>query len=517
MRRTILIWIFLLCAVAFRVVLPDQAEERPILPDEVEYTVSAVNLIRGEGYHIVINGTPYPPRYAFGYPLCLAPFYFLLGEELGNGIFCTLVFSLATLLLLFIFVRKLFEERIAFWSVLFLSLSPLHIHWGRSIMGDVPFSFLMLLAVWVLFLGKGNFARLFWVGTLIGIGAWLKYLSLLFFPICVLFLCFQKMEMRKKCYCVGSLCLGLVFSLIPLLLYNRWNFGSPFQTGFNFWEPEWYRCGHTFSLSYGFYGPPLPAGKALPGLLVFGRLLLGFSNLWEQNPYPFFLTPLIGVGVWKILLDGSPKGQRKNEFLFFTFLAVGLFYGVLSFYFAQNLRYLMPVVPLLLILAAVGFDHFLNQWPNHLQNGLVFLLGGALLAVVTVSLEADKGPPLRKTYVHLIQNRTEENAHIITEWDPVSFYHKIQRGSKRAYLPISEELEYVHEPFAPDPRREIPFLIASRDLESIEKMVMSKKSVYIDSLSCNNYQKECGILKEKFHFKEVASLGEVQLYRLVGS
>jgi len=47
MKRTTLVWIFLLCAVAFRVVLPDQAEERPILPDEVEYTVSAVNLIRG--------------------------------------------------------------------------------------------------------------------------------------------------------------------------------------------------------------------------------------------------------------------------------------------------------------------------------------------------------------------------------------------------------------------------------------------------------------------------------------
>jgi len=515
MKRVGLIWMILLGAALLRAISPDQAEERLIIPDGLEYAVSSVNFVRGMGYVLVINGTSYPPRYyPFGYPLCLAPFYFFLGEKLGNGVFCTFSFSMGTLLLLFFLARKLFGEKVALWATFFLSLSPLHVYWSRVIMADVPSCFMALAAVGVLVGGEIKPKRLFGVGMLIGVAVWLKYLALLFFPICALFLLLRRGKVKEKLSYLFSFTSGMIVSLIPLFFYYQWTFGSPFRTGFSFWTPEWVRWENVFSVRYAFQSPPLPAHAPLPNLLVLSRFLLGFVFPWDWNPYPFFLTPFIGVGVWKILREAGSQRKRNREFLLFTFLATGFLYIFFSFYYAQNVRYFMPVVPLLLIVAAVGFDHLFSQSPIILQRDILLLSGTILIISPFVLWKISGTSPARRSYIDLIQNGTEKNASVITEWDPVSFSHEIQEGTERRYIAISKELEYVHEPFRPDPERKIPFFVAPQELESIKKIVASAHPVYIDNRSCQNYSLECALLKERFSFKEVASRGGIQLYRL---
>ena len=515
MKRVGLVLMILFGAALLRTISPDQAEERLIIPDGLEYAVSSVNFLRGMGYVLVINGVSYPSRYyPFGYPLCLVPFYFLLGERLGNGIFCTFSFSMGTLLLLFFLARKLFGEKIALWATFFLSLSPLHVYWSRVIMADVPSCFMALAAIGVLLGGEIRPKRLFGVGILIGAAVWLKYLNLLFFPICALFLFLRRGKVKEKLSCLFSFTSGMIVSLIPVLLYNQWTFGSPFRTGFSFWTPEWVRWKNVFSVRYAFQTPPLPAHKPLPNLLVFSQFLLGIVYPRDWNPYPFFLTPFIGVGAWKILQDAGSQSRKNRDFLLFTFLATGILYIFFSFYYAQNVRYLMPVVPLLLIIAAVGFDHLFGRWPVTLQQSILFLSGTILIASPFVLWKVTGTLHARKNYVDLIRGGTEKNASIITEWDPVSFYHEIQEGTKRRYMPISKELEYVHEPFRPDPERKISFLVAPQELESIEKMVESEHPVYIDNVSCRNHSMECTRLEKRFFFKEMTSSNRFQLYRL---
>ncbi|MBI4436817.1 MAG: glycosyltransferase family 39 protein [Candidatus Omnitrophica bacterium] len=505
----------LLGAALLRAISPDQAEERLIIPDGLEYAVSSVNFVRGMGYVLVINGASYPPRYyPFGYPLCLAPFYFFLGEKLGNGVFCTFSFSMGTLLLLFFLTRKLFGEKVALWATFFLALSPLHIYWSRVIMADVPSCFMALAAVGVLLGKEIKPKRLFGVGMLIGVAAWLKYLNLLFFPICALFLLLRRGKVKEKLSSLISFASGMIVSLIPLLLYNQRTFGSPFRTGFSFWTPEWVRWENIFSTRHAFQSPPLPAHAPLPSLLVFGQFLLGIVFPRDWNPYSFFLTPFIGVGVWKILREAGSQKKRNREFLLFTFLATGFLYIFFSFYYAQNVRYFMPVVPLLLIVAAVGFDHLFSRWPVTLQRSILLLSGAMLIASPFVLWKISGTSSARRSYVDLIRNNTEKNASVITGWDPVSFSHEIQEGTKRRYMPLSKKLEYVHEPFHPDPKRKISFFVAPQELESIEKLIASKHPIYIDERSCQNYSLECALLKEKFSFKEIASRNGVQLYRL---
>jgi len=514
MKGSFWVWVILFFAVALRYVSPDQTEERLIVPDGVEYAVSAVNLIEGKGYQIFIGGIPYPPRYPFGYPLCLAPFYFFLGGKLGNGIFCSLFFSLGTILLSFLLAQKLFGKQIALWATLFLTVSPLHIYWSRVIMADIPSCFITLCVLWILFSGDITPKRLFWVGALLGVDCWFKYLNLFWLPVFFLFLISRKEKKQATFYGTTAFLSGAILSLIPLFLYHQFVFGSPFRTGYSFWVPEWSRLKNAFEITYAFHQPPLPVHQKMPNLLALGQFLLGIGFPWMWNPYPFLLVPFIGIGIWKILQETDPHSQKRKEFLFLCLLATGVSYGFSSLYFAPSPRFLLSVVPLLVTLAAIGVNALFNRWPKRFQNGILLLSAWTLLISPFLLNRVEGKSRARKSYVQLVKRNTMPDAFVITEWDPVSFYHEIQKGSKRTYIPISKELEYVHRPFRPDPKREIPFRVASQELEFLEKIVLSRGPVYLDGLSCENYLEECRALRKKFRFREIAFQEGVRLYQL---
>lgn len=499
-------FVFLVCVggLLLRLRTPAQAREVLIVPDGVEYSVSAMNLMEGKGYTLAIEGRAYPPRAPFGYSLCLIPFYFFLGKSLGNGIFCTLFFSVASGFLIFSLARHLFNEKVAFWSILFLALSPIHLYWSRQIMADIPTSFFALLCFWFYFGGDIMPSRAFLLGVFLGFGCWVKYVNLLFiFPI-LISLFRKNIPFRKMFFSGASFLTGFILSLSPLLWYNHSVFGDFFKTGFSFWIPHWMQFKNFLSSRYAFHKPRFPQGGP-PGFLAFWEFLLGCVVPWHQNPYPFFLAPFLGVGTLRILRNNSSKTDRKREFLFFTTLTAGFFYVFFGFYFAQNMRYFLPIMPLLLILVGVGFDYFFDQCPRVLETCFFIFIGTFLIVSPFLLWKVDQRPFLKKTYRQLIEYKTEENARIITAWDPVSFFHEIQKGSEKSYIPISEGVEYIRKLSLPDPKRK--FFIG---------ISLSEAPAYLDSLSCKSYPAECALLKKKFRLQEVASSDEIRLYRLEG-
>lgn len=190
-----------------------------------------------------------------------------------------------------------------------------------------------------------------------------------------------------------------------------------------------------------------------------------------------------------------------------TLSTVGLFLGFFSLYPAQNLRYLLPTVPLLLVMAAVGVEDFFRKLPGAAQQALLFLGLGVILGCLALVWKPDQKPPLRKAYAEMIRSTTETNAHVLTAWDPVSFYHEIQRGTARRYLPISEKVEYVWSD-------KVSFIVGGRDSPAIEAIVREGKPVYLDSLGCAQHASDCASLKRHFFFKEVAASEGIRLYRL---
>lgn len=511
--RNTLLLLLAISVFSLRFRTPLQAEEKIIIPDGVEYAVSAVNLLEGRGYTLFFEGEPHPPRAPFGYTLCLAPFYFLLGKSLGNGIFCTLLFSLLSFVLLFALAKGLFGNETAFWAVVFLTFSPLHLYWSRFIMADLPHTALLLLWVWLLFRKELTPQRGFWLGVILGVSLLFKFSSVLFILLFIPFL-FGRGPLRKGLTTAGLFLLGVFLAVFPLLLYYRLTFGGFLKTGFLYWTLEWTRPSFLLSPQYAVSGPVLPAG-ASPNILAFFRFLLGIVSPWHQNPYPFFLVPFIGIGVHRILLDRTKGSAPRRKFLLFTLTTAAIFYGTFSLYFAQNMRYLLPVVPLLLIIAGFGWRQIFSELPSLVQK-VIFCLVGILLAASPVVLHnIEKRLPLRKHYAKLILEKTESKAAVITGWDAVSFYHLIQKKSERKYLPLSRDVEYAQTPFPPDPRWPLSFLVAGKEPERVEEMVAAGIPVYMDNLSCLKHREECAILQRRLDFTEAGQKEGVVLYRLM--
>ena len=77
------------------VVLPSWVADLGPMPDAGEYAISARNLARQRGFTIDVLGHPYPPRYPIGFPLLLAPVYWMPFASLASGIYTVIAFSVA--------------------------------------------------------------------------------------------------------------------------------------------------------------------------------------------------------------------------------------------------------------------------------------------------------------------------------------------------------------------------------------------------------------------------------------
>jgi len=85
-----LVFLLINLAIAFIILFRTayNASDLEIVPDSVEYTVTASRLVTDQSYTIVMDGQSWPPRYPPWFSmLVIAPAYLLLGDEPGNAVF----------------------------------------------------------------------------------------------------------------------------------------------------------------------------------------------------------------------------------------------------------------------------------------------------------------------------------------------------------------------------------------------------------------------------------------------
>jgi len=410
----------------------------------------------------------------------------------------------------FLLARRLFGKETALWALFFFLFSPLHLYWSRQIMADIPALFFVLLGV-ALWFGTERTAKYFWIGVVLGVGCWMKYFLLLFVLIFFFWMALQDEKVSKKSFGIALFFVGLLMGLIPLLLYHVATFGSPFQTGFSFWTPEWLKWHHMFSFSYFFSQPRLPEG-GMPNGIALLRFLLGVMSPWHQNAYAFLFVPFIGWGAWKIQRETGPDSEKRKAFLRFVLVSLMVFLIFLFCFFAQNMRYFLLVSPFLILVGAFGFHRVWILLPHRIQQG-AFLVLMALVLLSPWTLWKISPTHQNKADYEKAVKQLDEASYFISGWDPASFYHTFQRNSRRRYLALSEHIEYVHLPFQPDPMRKISFFIAEEKWRLLGMMTPTGK-VYLDSASCEVYPTACGKIKEKYILREAATSGNVVVYEV---
>src|SRR5262245_59868404 len=123
---------------ALRAVAPATIEDLRPRPDALEYEEAARNILAGRGYSLVIEGSPYSPRYPFGFSLLLVPVFWLWDAGPGSGVVLVLACALATIAAAWRLSRDAAGPFAGSVAAVLVAASPVHVRWSRVVMSDVP-------------------------------------------------------------------------------------------------------------------------------------------------------------------------------------------------------------------------------------------------------------------------------------------------------------------------------------------------------------------------------------------
>ena len=186
--------------------------------------------------------------------------------EFGVRFFAPLL-ALGTMLLLHWLAKRLYDERVAFWTVLVASVTPIFNAGALLMTIDAPSIFFWAAALCTLWLAleKSPAFSGWWPlsGLLIGIGWLFKMTNAEMLP-CLLFLLLLTPRYRRELLRPGFWSTLLVF--VPFTLpFFFWNFANGMPTTTHlaarggldtpWWQIDWEKFGEFVALQFGVYSP----------------------------------------------------------------------------------------------------------------------------------------------------------------------------------------------------------------------------------------------------------------------
>ncbi len=204
----------------------DPATHFPILKDDsIGYVQIANNLatlhrFTSDGSTPEVFRTP-------GYPL------FIVGGELFGGIDGVVVLQILCLCgicaLTFLIGQRLYGRSVGIVSALIFGLSPNALFHTDVILSDIPFTFFLILAVYLAFFAKQSIRTACLVAIALAIVAYLRpiglYLPVVFVPF-LLYRAWQADRLRDAVKQAGVLCLLFIMLVAPWLVRNEIEAGS---------------------------------------------------------------------------------------------------------------------------------------------------------------------------------------------------------------------------------------------------------------------------------------------------
>lgn len=381
-----LVWIFVLSPIE-------------LTDDPKAYDSIAKSMVQGEGYHEEGKRAFRPP----GYPYFLAALYSVFGAHPLPVRLVQAILALITCLIIFLLGKKLGGERTGLWAAGFFAVYPQFIRYSGNLYVETLFILLFLSALVSLFdaVQKPSFSRSMMAGFLLGLSALVREIALfMILPILLWALLTKKDSSEKTQRRKGLITLVVFFVLTisPWTLRNYLLFHSfiPISTngGFNFYmgnNPQAtgeYNSDIDTKIKW-----PFPLSSETPEELLsleveaaktgykkginfiiqnpahfFQLALKKFAVLWRPPTYNLNLRENFNETIFRILwlisylvllilaFPGMWISLKKfgREWTLFHLLIFSVT-GVHMLVFSAT-RYRLPLIPLLMIFAALTID-----------------------------------------------------------------------------------------------------------------------------------------------------------------
>jgi len=429
----------LILAFCLRYIDPIKRADLP--PDAGSYSISAYNLYKYHTYSYKLMGQFYPPIYPIGYPLLIIPFYMIFGSQPYNAVYCSLFFSLLSIILIYLIGKRVANRPTGVVAALFFTLCPAYIMMGKIISSASLSTFLYLFVFWLFLKAiapeqKRNVSLLLLMGLIIGYCVSVRYSNMLIYPAIIVSLIYARNFKFKLSFREGFIIsIGVIIALIPLLLYNLHAYGSPFTTGYEYWH-----MGNEFSFKK-FALPHDEGGVSKKGyFILYINALLGVAK--HKYFYPLTMLPLILIGGLSIVLKNKKVISSSKILLMFTVAITSFHLIFYSSYHVQRHRYFLAIVPFLLLVGAYSIGSNVPWQKFKWLSKRTLLSGVSCMLALLVIGQWVTYPYVAKVVVKNGQYKMikeaekylENNAVIISNLPPVVAEHYFTENSKRTFI-----------------------------------------------------------------------------------
>ncbi|HAU99209.1 MAG TPA: hypothetical protein DCW55_03185 [Candidatus Pacebacteria bacterium] len=339
-------------------------------PDSLHYITSARCFLAGQGFSLCREGrqleTSVPPLYA----MSLIPF-FLIRNDPRMFYFANVLFTLISVGLFFVILRRLKIHRIIQFATVFFYVTHQYVYWFPTLaMAENLLIPTMLLVVYLFLAPLSKKNAIFSAFAMIALYE-IKYVT---FPLVGLFgalyglriLLEQKGRDRIKIF--G---LFVCFFVIIFMLFDQ---GKSIRAIFEIAKSSQFVQSVESTSGSGYFSTAyIPKHFPLYLRSIFGKQ--GLALLWRAEP--FIYAPLgfmIFAGL--VLALFKKEHRRASIYILGAVFSQVLF---LSSFYAPDSRYILQLLPVLYIGLAIGFQ---VMWEN--QHRMVRYCGYALLSLVLV-------------------------------------------------------------------------------------------------------------------------------------
>ena len=356
--------------------------------DSSNYVSLAESVLRsGDGYaDSMAPGAPVPhTKYPPGYPVLMVPLLAIFGRNFVVLKLLSVAFTVSSVLVFCVLAKERVNPRLWLAMSLAFAVSPVVVDYSHWLLSEAPFLFFTLLAL--LFLQResteGGIGKYFWLSIFAIVATYyVRSVGIVFIGAGSLFYLLKRRWRKFLYYNVAGAALSLPWFIRNQLLEGS---ATPYIEQFllrSVYEPEagyhdlWGMIGRFFA-NLSIY-----SAREMP------RVLAGSSSLWSTSaPLKGLSLVLCGFMLIGFLHVVLKKLGVAEIYFALSCLAILLFEEVVS-----DVRYLMPLVPLMLLYISDGLRLAAERVTSLKNHAAPAVAAMALIATIGVFSQLARAP-----------------------------------------------------------------------------------------------------------------------------
>lgn len=355
--------------------------------DEALYANISANVVRTGDWLVLHDrpGKPWfdkPPLYMWS----TAILYKLFGVNEFSVRFTSSIFGLATILLVYLFIKMIYDRQTAILASLILLASPHYLHFSKIGMMDVMLTFFITLMIFLFWIGQERPSYLFWSGIAFALAYLAKGFAAVSGPAIILLYCALSGNLRflaKRQFIAGA--------VISIVVISSWHLA------------QYFACGPDAIKSYFGFHIFKRAATSLEGHT--GGLNFYQKVIFNKNkPWGVVFYGSLAYMIWLIIKD-----KDKRAILIVSWAAA--VFTICTVVRTKLHWYIVPIYPALAIASAVALDGFFRRKVFYLILFFV-LLAMLIQAPVSWAFKLDFNAKAKAAALRLEKINYEDNGSI---------------------------------------------------------------------------------------------------------